>query len=261
MRFRNIVYTVPIVAVLVCAVLFILPSSVHSELGPTSMTPQVDLVAPGHSEISLALDANSPGSYRTVLTNKSSRAITGLAVRWTIVDAAGNSKLSTVRSDGYGANPAFTLAGTQGQIAITPSQILPAGTQGTNPVILARPNSQLMELINAASKVIVEVDAVIFENGEIVGPNRTNQGQYILDRKAAASALVNQVRDAITNHKDVPSLLTRLTPPMQLTPDNWFLFWTGQHARRLQRSIGRLDPLLNHLASLPQPPSFFRQIA
>jgi len=206
-------------------------------------------------------NSSTAGPYLAVLTNGSNQPITAIAVRWIIEDASEKSNLSTVRTDGYGSTKPFALVAGKGQLAITPTQFMAFQEPGVPAphAIAARPDVKLMSQLDTASKITISIDAVIFANGKIVGPNKSNEAEYIRDRKAAANALVARVRDAIKDRTDVSSLLKSVTPPLQLTPDNWFLFWTGQHARRLQTSLGKLEPLLDHLANLPDPPVFFHQ--
>jgi hypothetical protein len=114
--------------------------------------------------------------------------------------------------------------------------------------------------LGEAANVSLSIDTVVFEDGRVIGPDKTRQIAYVQDRKAAAVALANQVRTALKRGTDVSSLLTSMMPPLQLTPDNWFLFWTGQHARTLLRATNQeqINAGLRALENLPDPPAFFR---
>jgi hypothetical protein len=261
----------------VCALLFLVPSFAHSQSKP--MDQRINLLAPNEPElVAVPLQPNFPlpngvnnsldtsvRPYASVLTNKSARSVTALAVRWSITDAMGHTKLRTFLRDSYALPTGRTVPviPPESDMLITPSgfvNLWSAGAGAAHGVEERSTDSTVISLLADASKITISIDTAIFENGKVVGPGESKYVEYIRDRKAAAHGLVVQVRDAVANQKDIPALLTSLIPPLQVTPENWFLFWTGQHARRLLQATrqGHLGAVLNHFEQLPDPPAFFR---
>jgi hypothetical protein len=150
------------------------------------------------------------------------------------------------------------------QVLITPSGFVGADSLGAGKNTLHfgsfdSSSDPVLRSLRFASKITLSIDTVIFEDGQILGPDEFRQADYIKERKAAATALVARVRDVMKNGQDVSAFLTGLFGPPRLIPENWFLFWTEQHARRLHHSRGSLQESLASLEELPILPVFFRK--
>jgi hypothetical protein len=190
-------------------------------------------------------------SLAVVLTNSSPRAIIGLTVRWTVTEQSGDVHTHDYRTDGlFLRRTAVVPAGRQA--IITPSIVLPStlvggGYVGPSPDGV---DSDL-EKFSQAAAINVSVDALIFEDGLVLGPDHTSTVASIEARKAAADSIVLAVRQAKEHGEDVPELLSRLAAAQSDQSD-----FTGIWSARivgLFRGVQDVEPLLAKLAGLPKP--------
>jgi hypothetical protein len=115
--------------------------------------------------------------------------------------------------------------------------------------------------LDRAQGVTAVVDTVIFEGGRVIGTDESHLADYITAIAAAVKTLVRNLRDAISDGRDVDELLrnirrTRSAANLREDPAG---FWVMREAELLLRipveqRTGRLD----QLERFPPPPTFYR---
>jgi hypothetical protein len=151
-----------------------------------------------------------PASF--VVTNNSKRAIIGIAVEWTFTDAAGNSKKYGSRTHSFLAVDQSPLALPGTTLFVAPSLFIPElAARTTGGLIGSLPEEAVSEQISSASAIRVEIDSIVFDDGEVVGPNRLQLPEDIQDRQAAADAIVKEILDAKAEGADPKKALVELS--------------------------------------------------
>ena len=116
--------------------------------------------------------------------------------------------------------------------------------------------------LETANHVTINVDVVIFDDGLVIGPDKTGLVDTINARTIAIDRVLDTVRRATADGQDVTAALREMMPPpgtnlALLPPDtlrNWIIFYAGE----LSRFPERRDRRVMELQQLPQPPTFFR---
>ena len=122
----------------------------------------------------------------------------------------------------------------------------------------ARPHPALEE----AYHITVNVDAIIFDDGLVLGPDQTGLVDTINARAIAIGRVLETVRRATADGQDVTAALRAMMPPgtnlALLPPDpvmNWIIFYAGELSRFPQRR----DRRVQELQQLATPSTFFRR--
>ena len=258
-----------------------------------SQNRPLELIAPADVGISLVVydaarqpelarffdstEAARLANYSIVLTNESSKHIVGVAVRWIVIDRTGQSRSTMLSFDSFGTSVAarqpVVPAGTQ--LIATPNGFqhvripsgrgfISGGGRAGSVSTFGFGRGQLVRIddLDQAQRVTAMIDTVIFEDGRVIGPNESHLGDYINAIDAAVKTFVRNLRDAISNGRDVDKVLKNIasTGRRSTNPQNDpAAFWMVREAEYLLRipveqRTGRLD----QLEHLPSPPSFYR---
>jgi hypothetical protein len=194
-----------------------------------------------------------------VLTNHSNRAIVALSVLWTMTQPDGRQTPNIRRNDSFMLPNSSALVPPNSRILVTPKALLREGLAGSARMGGGTAAGQGG---GAASPTVaaVKVDCVIFEDGELVGPNETHCDEEIQSRKIAADSIVRQVRNAQARGEDPAIVLRQVAQARSLRTD-YVAQWTNQYATQLLALPVKVISLENQLAGLekiPTPPKFFR---
>ena len=119
--------------------------------------------------------------------------------------------------------------------------------------------------LETAHHVTINVDAVIFDDGLVIGPDKTGLVDSINARAEAIARISQTVRSAMKDGKDVTATLQAMVPPRSpFETDkvtNWMQFYVGQLLHPpVHAPAGRdRDWILMEMESLPNPPMFIRK--
>lgn len=186
-----------------------------------------------------------------VLTNRSARAVVGLTILWTTTKPDGKPVLNLQRTDAF-SNPGKSV-------------VLHANSR-----LLATPRGFFWEPMSSTvygvggrrpvpAQIAATVDCVIFEDGELVGPNDSHHDVDIASRRIAVANIVQQMREAQIRGELPENVLNQLAHKTSTRGDR-VGFWTEMFASRLSRTgPGNLDSELTNLQKLPEAPKFFRK--
>jgi hypothetical protein len=236
-------------------------------LAAAAQTPVVDVVAPVDPEITVT--RTSAGSrYDVLLTNNTERDIVGVGAVWT--PEGGRSY--TVVSDSFGSmnKPPVVPFGTnkppivarRGQAVLTPdgfgrTDFVPTGTPTVG--LRERPHPEF----DNAYRVTINVDAVIFDDGQVIGPDKSGLVDSINGRVVAIARISQAVQKAKNEGQDITAALRGLMPPpgtnLALAPPDAVTNWIIVYAGQLLRFPDRREARLSELEKLPKPPTFFRK--
>lgn len=197
--------------------------------------------------------------YAFILTNQSDKAIVGLMTLWTFTDSHGFPRTEQVHTDSFMQPRSPVLLVPHARLIVAPGAFLPEALAQT-PHMGARledMDGRLNRDINGATQIKVQVDLVIFEDGEMAGPNETRYDTMIQNRKIAATQIAKQLRNALSNGDDPKITLGHILETAPSQSDSMAV-WTHIYAGMLQRSPA-LEKQLHALETLPEPPKFYKK--
>ena len=127
--------------------------------------------------------------FALVLTNNSGHAIHGLTVRWTMVTADGREHVMDYASDSfiYGG----TVVDNDDSLLVTPSTMLTASLlKGGFGYIGPGIDTSYADRFNGAIERRVSLDTVVFDNGEVFGPDLSETVKSIDGRTMAIRTVI-----------------------------------------------------------------------
>ena len=223
---------------------------------------------------SLALDP-AESATALIIENRSGRAITAFCYRWTRTDASGKQRPHTFRFDSYIVDVYRPVIAAGARVLLTQSRIVSeqiidhVGAGGGCIVGGTRARmSPEPEIVN----LTFQIDFVLFEDGEISGPDPNRYAVTLQCRKKAASFVAQQVRLAEAEGRDVtPLLLALVNMPhfgslhheqgdrlVQLT-QHYAKYYLDTVKRDPATGVNWCEAALRHLESRPELPRFFRR--
>jgi hypothetical protein len=209
-----------------------------------------------------------------VLENRSKKAITGLSYRWRKLDASGKVHNHTASSDSYFVDVFRPVAAPASRHLIGPSGILDeamldyanagGGFIGVKTGVTMRPLPEIVE-------VTFEIDLIVFDDGEIAGPDPDRFATLLQCRKPAAEFVARQVRLADAEGRDATPVISVLAeiphigrpgrgpydPLAHMTVE-----FAREYLRRVRNKVGDRDMReveLRRLENRPELPKFYRR--
>lgn len=194
-----------------------------------------------------------------VITNHGTRSVIGMAVLWDKTFPDGHHATDTVRSSPFGdATMIPTLAPGESALAVPGVEYLIGKLQPGRSYLLPGIGGSRRS-INLPALAVMSLDAVIWEDGELIGPNESNYDVDIQSRKLAAQQVANTVRAAQQRGESPTVLLTSMTKPPGLNADpkaHWVSIFAGQ---LLHVPPDMFEHQLETMENWPAPPAIHRQ--
>jgi hypothetical protein len=239
----------------------------------SQINPAIKLIAPVHPSIETDSDLDRHAVFAGelashfslvrraafVLTNKSSKQITGLAVRYILIDATGQSHTTRYRTDSYTLATFVPVLDTSKQMLIAPGVFLAEnladkGRLGV-PNYASEKLRPLADLIAGAQSAEAQLDAVIFADGEVVGPDALKFPEEIWARYSAAQDILERLKAAARNGATAEAVLTQyLSTPVSKND------LAGRWRQRFADAVLNAAPRKNMaewLATRIAPPKFY----
>jgi hypothetical protein len=198
-----------------------------------------------------------------ILTNQSGRAIVGLAVRWVYVDQNGRQGLLTHQSDSFSKANANAVISPRARLLVAPGVFLPeslAQSPHIGPPLEALDGRPVPDMATAL-EITVQIDSIIFEDGQVVGPNNSKLDAQIQGRNIAAGELAKQIRNAQSRGEEPTSTLRQILENAKEAPtdrSDYISSWKLKHSRRLLNSPV-FEKRLTELENMPAPPKFYAE--
>jgi hypothetical protein len=173
--------------------------------------------------------------FALLLTNNSGKAVVALTIRWTataagkssVFDSSSSSLLSGVPGGMISTMMQRPVPGQSqvrvGQSYISASPVVLAGGERmlVAPGLFARESmvkqrgtaggsSGIPRELQSAESISASIDAVVMEDGEVLGPDATHTVDDLVSRKAAIDDVVKAVRAAELGGQDGAELLRQL---------------------------------------------------
>lgn len=204
--------------------------------------------------------ALAPASF--VVSNGSGRTIIGIGIKWRIVDSAGHEMTYTNRTHSFLVPSLRPLALAHGRLLASPQTFVNEDVllHPVGGVMAFQPTDATINQFSGAVAINAEVDSIIFEDGEVAGPDDLGLVKAIRNRRDAAVEVVKQVEDAQAQGKDPREVLRTIgTNP---SPDDWPVARVErQFASELLHLLHtqQFDFHLQTLKGIPAPPLFYRK--
>jgi hypothetical protein len=233
-----------------------IPQSPYSTIRITNLPSEVQASQTPFSDTRLTSLYNSS----IVIHNDDRREVTGICMIWTITDASGKSTTAIIEQDGYEFGRATTVIQPGSVIAASPIGWVQVGGDSKVLAMLGRDPHllQASAMVAGAARISASIDAVIFEDGDIWGPNASSYDEDIVARKNAAVYLSRMARAAMDAKRDLATLLKDLAFRQYDAHTDFQAKWESQFAGMLRASGDNVGPLLGYFDSLPTPPKFTR---
>jgi len=205
--------------------------------------------SPGHAAVQ---------NVSFVVTNLSTKSIIGLAFKYRIIASDATETTYIFKTHSY-LMFSLTPLMTPGErmlispdSAISESLIRPGhGVAGTTP------RQRTLSQFRLASRIYVGIDAVVFDDGEVVGTNELQLAQSMQHYKDAADVLERQIKSAEASHQDVHASLTLLQSTPRASTDP-----IGKHLSRLLHLLtteSDFQSAHNYIRKLRIQPDLFRK--
>jgi hypothetical protein len=211
-------------------------------------------------------------SAAVVLENQSKKAITALKYRWEFIDESGKQRTRMTASDSYTISAFRAVAepyarqlisfGSRVDATLINQMVTGAGGGGGG-VIRGRFGSGSSNV----DDFTFAVDLILFEDGEIAGPDPDGYASELLARKPAAEFVAKQIRLADAEGRDVTPVLLALSQIPSLgkighAQGDPLVHCTRFYAEEYLRAgeLGRRDRrkvILNSLENIPALPAFY----
>jgi hypothetical protein len=204
-------------------------------------------------------DLASLSNNAFVIHNDDSRNVIGICAVWLITDDSNKVSTRPMMIDIFLNTIKSTVITPGGSMIISPAGWqVPACTSSVTGQAFLKTTPGLIrsaDQLAHATQVALTIDSVIFEDGEIWGPNMQQIDKQIVGRKAAAVDVSQLVRRMISSNGDWRAMLTEnLKKPMKR--DDYQARWKQRFGQQLLTSSGDPTPLLNYFDNLPAPGTF-----
>jgi hypothetical protein len=201
-----------------------------------------------------------PASF--VLTNLSNRAIVALAIEWSYTTQDGR--------EGQGFSKSSSLSTNTGPV-VQPHTKLFVGPKVFLPESLAFAphvgspfealDGRSAHWAAAATQITAKIDVIIFEDGELVGPDQSQFEVEIQSQKMSADQIAGKVRYAQSQGEDpTPTLKQIAEAPMESKTD-FIGLWFAIYAQQLLSARGSrpFELRLTAIEQTPTPLRIFRK--
>ena len=190
--------------------------------------------------------------YAFRLKNHSAHNITAVTLIWNT--PGGEDQRSTNFNDSYSRKGLPPLVYASSEAIVVPLGIVSAEVAQQRLGFFSGTNPNLSH----ASRVEVVLDAVIFDDGRVIGEDHSHTVDYLTGRKLAAESIVATVTPALERHENLDDLLKRLAA----VSGDYYDFAanaTSNYAGKLRHKDeqNRVN-YLAQLAALPELPKFYR---
>jgi hypothetical protein len=230
------------------------PSSLQVQAYEPSEYPQFAILfdrSPQHK----SLQAES-----FVLTNNDGRSMIGIGLRWTLTYQKGTTKQYTVSSHSFLLPSAKAIAQPHGHVLVSADSVAPETVfTSSSGVIGTVPSEAVINAIKGASEILVLCDSVIYEDGEVFGPDSLLLVDNIETRQSATISLRRAIESARANGQDPIQAIRMLVIEHRSRSDKVSRY-EGHLASAILNSRNP-NAALSLLDSDKAPPRFYRKDA
>lgn len=191
------------------------------------------------------------------LSNRDSRGIVAVLATWVTTTSAGKRQLHRHSTDSLQSTKSSPVLAPGSRMVVAPGLWVPEAmiTSLTGSPRLTN-LEQLADIFAAASSVEVQIDSIIFSDGEIVGPDVQHFADELRERKQAAVAVVRAVENARADGKSPFDILSQMRAQNSGARGPGIVHrgaaWTRLFAESLLHTTGdSFDRRVTELAEMP----------
>lgn len=217
---------------------------------------------PSESPLQFMAQAADEAASSAIMENRGPRDITGLCYRWVTTTEDAETSNHTFVSDSYAVTVYQPVLKANDRKLITRritvdesliAHVLSGGGCISGSAGSTRPLDRVVSLR-------LEIDMLLFADGEIAGPDPGRYVAQLQSRKAAGDFIAKQVRLAESEQRDVTPVLSALAEAPHLR-DDFLARWTRDYAHDYLQyaAMRRQEALLQALENRPPLPKFYRR--
>jgi len=208
------------------------------------------------AELATVIDRVPPGSF--LLKNNTSEPITAVITTWDYVNAVGQPQQARLNCDAYLGAPLDPIVHAHESALISPyacanqrvfGHVVSGGVLGSP--LESGPNKFTPDL---TSPIHIYLDSIIFENGDVWGPDNLHYYTVIQERHSAIERFIAEVATARASGTDLNLTLAQIEESASARRE------PGQARRTYYAKLLRASPnpeaTLEQLRHHPLPPTF-----
>lgn len=159
-----------------------------------------------------------------IISNKSVKDLTALAIRYVFIDRAGQQKGFRYVTDSYISRRSNPVLAAESMMMIAPGTFLPESLAGRSYIEGATFGGhglldRVARHVPLAASIQVELDVAIFADGEMAGPNKLGFPADIIARAAAARQIADVVARAQARGESPDSALRNVATTPSVKED------------------------------------------
>jgi hypothetical protein len=212
-------------------------------------------------------------SISLVLENRSDKAITAWRYQWVATNASGERRAHISSGDSYGVDVFRPVAAPGSRHLISPSASIDEASLKqihAGGVLIASVRGGKRSWADAV-EITLEIQFLLFADGEIAGPDPGRYAAELQCRKRGAEFIAKQIRLADAEGRDVTPVLSALAAAPSLGGlgraqgdplFHWVRHYAKDFLRGMHRKPGEFDmreAKLRHLENRPNLPKFYRR--
>ena len=250
--------------------------TLYQESGLTKFKQLFEIPSPSSPLSFLAQDPQE-ASTALILENRSGKAITALRYRWLSTDASGKQRPHTCSSDSYMTDVYQPVLAGGTRMLITRSGGVNESTidhllAGRGGIGCGGGGGASIQSREEVVELTFALDFILFEDGEIAGPDPDAYGLQLQCRKRGAEFVASQIRLAEAEGRDVTPVLSALVDiphfgNLHHAQGDRLVQWTQYYARDYLNHVRRnpstginwAKAMLRHLENRPDIPKFYRR--
>jgi hypothetical protein len=216
-----------------------------------------------HASIFNTIFASSPKHAAVqgasfVVTNHSTKSIIGLAFKYRIIDSSGDETPYTLKTHMYLSSNVSPLMQSGEQMLVSPDSFIAASLiKPSHGIAGTVPTEKTIAMFAAASEIYVSIDAIVFSDGEVIGPNELQLPQAMQRLKAAAGSIQKEIDEARVAGGDPRIRISRLAERPRSTGDP-----SAKEVSRLSSQLlnnQHFDFMCEYIKKIQSQPLFFRK--
>jgi hypothetical protein len=209
-----------------------------------------------------------------VLENRASKDVTALRYQWAMTGEDGKQRKHTVSSDSYMVDVYHPVLGIDDRklicwSATVDESLIEHVLRGGGSMVGAAGSGGAS--LTGVTSLRLEIDMLLFSDGEIAGPDTEKFAAELQSRKPAAEFVAKQIRLAEAEGRDVTPVVSALAEVPCLgrvghAQGDPLVHWTRHYAREylhaMRRKSERVDmreARLRHFENRPTLPRFYRR--
>jgi hypothetical protein len=207
-----------------------------------------------------------------ILENHSEKPITAWRFRWQFTGASGQQRVGIISGDSYAVDIFRPIADPASRHLIAPSGCV--SESSLNRILsgggFVGASTRGVHTLSDLTEVTFEIHLIVFDDGEIAGPDPDDYAVELQGRKRAAEFVAKQIRMAQAEGRDVTPVLSALAEAPALGSSgrqgdpvfHSVRHYASDYLLHMHRKIGNLDlaeAKLRHLESRPTLPDFYHR--